>query len=185
MAAMPFSAIILAGGQSSRMGRDKALLPWDGLPLWQHQQKILKTLGCSDILLSHPQLGMADDRPGFGPLSGLHTLLPHCHHQQVLVLPVDMPLLTTGILHHLLTAAQNNPVYFRDSALPCVLHRTPELFRYINHHTHPRGRRSIHALLEFCQAIAVPCPLPDTLVNTNTPAEWQQICPQPESEKLP
>ncbi len=173
----PFSAIILAGGQSSRMGRDKALLCWEGVPLWQHQQKVLKALGCDDILLSHPQFGIADRHPGLGPLSGLQTLLPQCRHALVMIVPVDMPLLNTAVLQPLLLAAQTDPVHFAESALPCVVHKTPALLRYLNHHTHPLGRRSVRAMLEFCQAVARPCPHPETLVNANTPAEWQQICP--------
>ncbi|MFC3681343.1 molybdenum cofactor guanylyltransferase [Bacterioplanoides pacificum] len=181
MAIPPFSAIILAGGQSSRMGRDKALLCWQGIPLWQHQQNVLRQTGCDDILLSHPQFGVTDVKPGFGPLSGLQSLLPQCRHQWVLVIAVDMPLLTTATLHTLLTAAQQQPAYYRNSALPCVLHKTPELIRYLDHHTHPRGKRSVSALLQFCEARAIDCPQPDTLININTPAQWQTlISNQPE-----
>ena len=36
-----FSAIVLAAGRSTRMGRDKALLEVEGVPLWQRQRQVL------------------------------------------------------------------------------------------------------------------------------------------------
>lgn len=185
MSASPFSAIILAGGQSSRMGRDKALLRWHGLPLWQYQQQLLKQLGCDDILLSHPHLGIADQHPDFGPLSGLQALVPLCQHAHILVLPVDMPLLTPMLLEYLLQQAELQPAHFHNHALPCVLHNTPELIRYLNRQMHPRGQRSVKSLLAFCEASSLECPWPETLANTNTPEDWQQVCPKTDAEKLP
>lgn len=176
MIARPFSAIILAGGYSSRMGSDKAQLLWQGIPLWQHQQQLLQSVGCEDILLSHPQLGIADLHPGLGPLSGLQTLLPRCRHTTVLIIPVDMPLLNSATLHTLLHGGQHTPVYFRESVLPCVLHRNDPLADYLQQNTQPHGQRSIGALLRHCQATAIDCPEPDALMNTNTPAEWQTAC---------
>ncbi len=168
-----FSAIILAGGQSSRMGTDKAQLPMNGLPLWLLQQVRLQQAGCDDIQLSHPQLGTPDLHPGFGPLSGLHTLLPFCKYPRVLVLAVDMPWLTAGLFRTLIHRSQEQPVFFKDNYLPCVLHNSTELQSYIATQLHEKGQRSVGALLSYFSAKEISCPSPQLLLNTNTPEDWQ------------
>lgn len=168
-----FSVIILAAGQSSRMGVDKAELNWQGLPLWRRQIQFARELGADDILLSHPRHGQADLKPGFGPLSGLHTLLPQCLHNTVLVLPIDMPLLTPKLLTPLL--AHQNSAYFAQSALPCVLKHNPTLHAYIASQLHEQGRRSVQSLLTHCQADAISCAEPERLINANTPEQWQNL----------
>jgi len=47
-----FSAVLLAAGRSTRMGRDKALLEVDGRPLWQRQREVLQGLGAAELFLS-------------------------------------------------------------------------------------------------------------------------------------
>jgi molybdenum cofactor guanylyltransferase len=51
---MDFSAALLAGGRSSRMGRDKVSLEIDGRPLWRRQLQILRELGPSKIFVARP-----------------------------------------------------------------------------------------------------------------------------------
>lgn len=98
------SAILLAGGLSSRMGRNKAELPWHGTTLAVYQVSRLREMGIEDILVSgypKPIDGtrfVADLYPLKGPLGGIHTGLlraakPHC-----LVLSVDAPLVPADTL---------------------------------------------------------------------------------------
>lgn len=171
------SVIILAAGQSSRMRQDKALLVWQGQPMWKKQLELARALGSDDILISHPELGQADHKPGFGPLSGLHTLLPQCQHEKVLVLPIDMPLLSPVLLQPLLQAGGS--AFFKNCALPCVLKHNPSVHAYIASQLHERGQRSVQALLEHCEAQPITCPVPDFLVNANTPEQWQALITTP------
>src|SRR4051812_6334942 len=46
------SAVLLAGGKSRRMGRDKATTSYRGRPLWRHQTELLGELGPFEILIS-------------------------------------------------------------------------------------------------------------------------------------
>lgn len=102
-----FTACLLAGGQSSRMGRDKARLDFDGLPLWRHQLQTLAALEPMEILISgrdvadyaesgHPVV--TDDFKNAGPLAGIAALLARASHPLALVLAVDMPFMTGGYL---------------------------------------------------------------------------------------
>jgi molybdenum cofactor guanylyltransferase len=101
---MSFSAVLLAGGESRRMGRDKATLPWRGRPLWEWQIEKLRALRPEKILLSarsdvpwrpvDAEL-LRDAPPSRGPLSGLAAALAAIKTDHLITLAVDMPFMTT------------------------------------------------------------------------------------------
>ena len=100
----PVGGYVLAGGKSSRMGRDKALLQIGGKPMVEHAVTKLRRL-CADvnILGTEPELeGYAplvrDVHPGCGPMSGIEAALLHSRYEWNLILPVDMPFLPTRFL---------------------------------------------------------------------------------------
>ncbi|MCU0466570.1 MAG: molybdenum cofactor guanylyltransferase [Anaerolineae bacterium] len=111
----PTSVAILAGGQSLRMGTDKALVNLAGRPLLQHVIDRVGTLGVSIRLISHHTdhavFGLpmvADMRPGVGPLGGVFTALTTAGAGWVLVVACDMPTLNADLLAHLLAVAQDS-----------------------------------------------------------------------------
>jgi len=88
---------VLAGGKSSRMGQDKALLELAGKPLVALAVETLRRV-CGDvhILSSRSELAefaplVPDVHPGCGPLGGIETALLHSSCEWNLFLPVDMP----------------------------------------------------------------------------------------------
>jgi molybdenum cofactor guanylyltransferase len=93
------NAFILAGGQSKRMGRDKALLGFRGQPLIEYAVAKLRSLGFSPrIAGSRSDLGkyapvIVDNYPGLGPLAGIEAALIGSDTDLNLFLPVDLPLL--------------------------------------------------------------------------------------------
>lgn len=99
-----FSAVLLAGGRSSRMGQDKALLPLaDGRPLWRRQlDDVLRPLGPAELWFSGPpRVGLpadarvlADEQPGLGPLSGIAAALDAMSTPLLAALAVDLPAMT-------------------------------------------------------------------------------------------
>ncbi|NYF80291.1 molybdenum cofactor guanylyltransferase [Granulicella arctica] len=104
MVAAEVSGYVLAGGKSSRMGRDKALLELAGRPLVQHAAEKLR-LVCADvhILSGNEQLAafgplVADVHPGCGPLGGIEAALLHLRSTWSLILPVDVPFVTADFL---------------------------------------------------------------------------------------
>ena len=109
-----FSAMLLAGGKSTRMGRDKAGVQFNGQALWQRQIAVLESLAPAQILISGHAAGpyaghgyevIADDQPALGPLSGVAIGLRSVRSDLLLVLAIDLPNMTAGFLRVLLQLA--------------------------------------------------------------------------------
>lgn len=107
----PLTVALLAGGQSSRMGTDKAFVHVRGRPLIEDILAAVRDLGAETILitnqpekygyLSLPLFG--DVLPGKGALGGIYTALYHATHPHVLCLACDMPFVIKPLLTHLIT----------------------------------------------------------------------------------
>jgi molybdopterin-guanine dinucleotide biosynthesis protein A len=112
---MSFSAVLLCGGESRRMGRDKALVQWRGRALWDLQLEKLRQLQPAKIFLStrteqswrpiDVEL-VLDGAISRGPLSGLAATISRCDSDHLLALAVDLPLMTSAHLRHLLQNAR-------------------------------------------------------------------------------
>jgi molybdopterin-guanine dinucleotide biosynthesis protein A len=95
---------VLAGGKSSRMGRDKALLELAGKPLVLHAVEKLR-LVCAEVHLlgNRPELKVYaplvhDLHEGCGPLGGVEAALAHSSRTWNLFMAVDMPFLPAAFL---------------------------------------------------------------------------------------
>ena len=106
---------ILAGGDSRRMGTDKALLEFEGVLLWQRQRQVLHDSGINDVIVvrrpEQPALDseiphVRDQMPGAGPLAGLHAALTAGPVSWLAVLAVDMPAIDPGWFEWLRQACQ-------------------------------------------------------------------------------
>jgi molybdenum cofactor guanylyltransferase len=104
---MNISAVLLAGGESRRMGKDKATLLFRERPLWQIQLDVLRTLQPEEIFVSartdppwRPSdvQFVSDEQPLRGPLSGLSATLARISTDHLLALAIDMPLMTENYL---------------------------------------------------------------------------------------
>ena len=104
---MNISAVLLVGGESRRMGQDKATLIFRGKPLWQIQLDLLRTLQPEEIFISarvdppwRPSgvQFVSDEPPSRGPLSGLSATLARISTDHLLALAIDMPLMTENYL---------------------------------------------------------------------------------------
>jgi len=100
------SIAILAGGQSRRMGQDKALLDFLGEPLLNRILRRVRSL-TDDVFVvatGRPEyerfrVPVVPDRlPGSGPLGGIYTALAEAKHDRCLVLACDLPFVNTGLL---------------------------------------------------------------------------------------
>lgn len=119
-ASPPLSVLILAGGRSRRMGRDKIWLELDGIPLIE--RLVRRVLPLADELLFSTNAGerfmalgatlpmptrvVADRFPGAGPLAGLHAGLSDARHDLVLALAADLPFVNPDLIRHLIGLAE-------------------------------------------------------------------------------
>ena len=161
--------VVLAGGRSSRMGQNKALLDYHGTPLLDHMIALLKSAGLNNVYVSGEFEGyrcIPDNAPHEGPAYAIYDVLKHlASYDGVLFVPVDMPLLNVGALRFLM--AQENGGYFENAPLPAFI-------------TKPCPEIRVKSVKAFLKALDIASPpLPQEfeigMKNTNTPEEWKGV----------
>jgi molybdopterin-guanine dinucleotide biosynthesis protein A len=112
------TGVVLAGGASRRMGRDKAALMLDGEPLLA---RVVRRLGVvtSEVLVVGPAERAAlvpevrvvpDARVGMGPMGGIYTALLAAHTERIFVAACDMPFVKPALVRYLLGLAKGYAV---------------------------------------------------------------------------
>lgn len=127
------SGIILAGGKSTRLGRDKAWEPLLGVPLLQRTADRLRPLVAELVLVRRrgqslpslqadcPVLEVEDIYPDTGPLGGIFTGVTAAREDAAFVVACDMPLLQQPLLRFLTEQCAGH-----DGAVPVNAERFPE-----------------------------------------------------------
>lgn len=169
------AGIVLAGGQSSRMGQDKALLEWQGQSLIDGARTLLAEAGCSRIHVSgRADLsdGFADREAGCGPAAAMIDGLDRIDGDAdvCVFIPVDMPRLAATDLESLIVRATNRPVVWQDQPLPAA----------IPLHVPRPGRndyRSVRGLLRHLGAEYLPRldGQDGRFANINTPGDFARL----------
>jgi molybdenum cofactor guanylyltransferase len=195
---VPLAAVILAGGASRRMGRDKATLPYEGATLIERMVELLKQRCAPIFVIAAPGQALPaldaqvlrDEARGVGPLlatvRGLRAAA-EAGSELAFVSAVDMPLLSVDLLDELagpavrLGADVVLPWDGRDHYLAGV-YRTSlakpaaELVAV--------GERSMRALVEGADTQRIVMPEQVSLTNVNTAAELAAVRSPQVSSKL-
>ena len=107
---MTISAVLLAGGESRRMGQDKATMLFSGSPLWENQLELLRRVEFIEIFVSariDPPWRPADVnvvldvQPSRGPMSGIAATLSRMTSDHLFALAIDTPFMTEAYLRKL------------------------------------------------------------------------------------
>lgn len=174
------SAAILAGGESRRMGTDKALLHDSaGEPLLVHLEKYLHQysrdiliitggwIRYSNLVFSVQTRVIKDDQPCLGPLGGIATALRFSNHPLLLVAVCDMPKIDQAI--QTLLSSPKTPCHTPGTFFPMLLSNTRALQTSLHSYL-DQGKRSVEGWLQTISSSAVDVPNAP-LENLNTPAD--------------
>jgi molybdopterin-guanine dinucleotide biosynthesis protein A len=180
---MSLIGVVLAGGLSSRMGRDKALLPWRGRPLIEHQIDTLLAAGVHAVKVSGDRpdyRGVTDPVSHAGPVGGIAGIAAACPDGVLLIVPVDMPCLQPSLLVRLRdTASTAGCVRFTDHVLPMRLQLDARCrdALHVLLTSHDKRVRSLRALQERVgvQEISLPVDEAAQLVDCNTEQTWREV----------
>lgn len=108
-----YSLLLLAGGKSARMGKNKAELLYEGKTFLEHMLDKVQKLGITKFYISGYESPREDVQTVWdhyedrGPLGGLHACMKAMDTPYCLVLPVDAPKLPQNILEALLIRHEN------------------------------------------------------------------------------
>ena len=115
---LALSGVVLAGGRSTRLGRDKALLELEGRPLITRTLDVLAQLtddliivtSLASHLFSQSARVVADRYVGAGVLAGVHAGLLAARGELALVVACDMPFLNLDLLRYIISLARDADV---------------------------------------------------------------------------
>ncbi len=182
---------MLTGGRSSRMGRDKALLPFDnGTMAAAVAAKVERAAGSATLVGSdpaHARLGygfLPDAWPGQGPLGAVVSVLGRTRAESNLIVACDMPRLTAAFLERLMDAmeaAVSGPDVIAATGPAAQIQPLCAVWRQRAHARVERafaaGERSVMALLtgkglrvELVETSEAVC-----FQNVNTPEDWAAL----------
>lgn len=168
-----FAVSILAGGMSSRMGREKSTLRFEGRSLLGHVKAVANELGCEIRIIRRDAVSRC------GPLGGIFTALKTSRADAELFLACDMPFVSVALLKRVVHSLGSHrkaafaagdktpgfPFALRVTALPIVE-------KHIL-----KGEYSIRALAKALNAttVSVSRGRRMELFNINTPRDWLHV----------
>lgn len=185
----PLSLIILAGGKSRRMKKNKALLP---TPEGTLIERIINQLKgrFDEVIISInkekdfkflPYKLVKDEKPDLGPMMGIKSALSSSSHQKNFVIACDIPDVNISFLETMISeAAQNDIVIARSPN-----HRKEPLFGIYSKSVLPEmnqllrvGIFSLLPLFEICQTKEMPMTDSSWFKNLNTFREYKRFLRQ-------
>ena len=187
---MEATGFVLAGGESARMGRDKALLPYRGTTLLEYVASVVRQaagtvsiLGDAKRYRNLPYPVYPDRVPSCGPIGGIYTALSMTDSDWNLIVACDMPMLSAALLRPLIDAS------FR-STVDCLVGAGPggepqPLCGIYHRRCLPAVERAIRdkrfKMKELVSELKAGIVTLDEslLANVNTPGEWVRFEERP------
>ncbi|HIJ64723.1 MAG TPA: molybdenum cofactor guanylyltransferase [Candidatus Hydrogenedentes bacterium] len=180
------AAIVLAGGSSTRMGRDKAMLPLQGRPLIEHvvsglQRHFKEVIISANDPKEYAFLGervVGDETPGRGPLMGIVSTLEASTYDVNFVVACDIPHIDFHFVRKMLRKSRHY-----DGVVPrtragnleplCAVYRKSGLLAMRAALT--AGKRRIVAAFDDCRITHIELANGEWLKNINTMGEYKEL----------
>ncbi|MDD2898258.1 MAG: formate dehydrogenase accessory sulfurtransferase FdhD [Desulfuromonadaceae bacterium] len=186
------TGVILAGGESSRMGSNKALLEVNGVRMIETAFRCMSELFDEVLLVTNspdiydfiPCRKVSDIFPGMGPLGGIHAALTNCSTERAFIIACDMPGLNPQLIRELSTIRDRVDVVIPETpggleplhalyAKSCL----PKMEQMLR-----AGERRILSFFDLAQIrlvprgkIAVLDPDYESFRNVNTPEDYRKV----------
>jgi molybdopterin-guanine dinucleotide biosynthesis protein A len=187
----PVTGFVLAGGKSTRMGTDKALLELAGRPLIERMLELAGS-ACREVYVVGDPSKFSPWAPvihdlyaGQGPLAGIHAALVNSETNLNLILGVDLPFLEPGFLRYLISQSRTSgtlvtvPVAGGFVQTLCAVYRRE--FREFAGRALTAGQNKVDGIFPqtsvrqlFEKELAEAGFGPGMFRNVNTPEDWQQ-----------
>ncbi len=188
------SAVVLAGGESRRLGQDKCMLLVEGQSLLDRTLGLLASLAGDLVVVSNdlrrtvdlpfPVRLVPDRQPGVGALMGLYSGLHAARHDRAVAVACDMPFLSLPLLRHMVSLSVDYDVVLpRLGDLVEPLHAVygkgclGPMERQLS-----RGRRRIVSFFDEVRVRYVEQAEVDrydprhlSFLNVNTPDDWRRV----------
>ncbi len=180
-------AVIFAGGKSSRMGKDKSLLPFGGYTtLAEYQYRRLLPL-FEQVWLSAKEDKFPFEAPvipdryeGSSPIVALVSVLETIRSDWVFVLSVDMPQVDAALIDRLYLTRQTEPKaraivassFMGPEPLCALYHRDllPTALKQLD-----EGNHRMRSLIATLPSVELFCPRDEIFANLNTPEEYTRL----------
>lgn len=178
-----FTVAILVGGDSSRMGTDKAAFEVDGIAMAQRVAMAAHAAGADEVLIVGGTQARAkkysgawkkDAYPGEGPLGGVITALKASSHDVVVVLSCDMPFITPAVITSLVNGISDaQATVGRTDRLNwmCAAWSKSECLRSLES-VWKRNERALHRAAVLLDVVEVPVPAV-AVRNINSPSDLE------------
>ena len=192
---MKFGAVILYGGKSRRMGRDKAELIIEDRTFLEHIagelenfEELILSLDSAEKIPTIKCTVVTDVYSGCGPMGGIHSALSTCNSDALLVVSCDLPLFNSELGQYLCTQLNDNT----DAVIPvtsdgrihplCAVYRktTAQVFeKYLMVGNYKILNAYKDMRVKYVPMDRTPCN-EKWLKNINTPEQYDALCRQKE-----
>lgn len=184
---MVVDGVVLAGGLSSRMTQDKALLYRDERDMLTFTIELISALPINALFVSRNDevaadstayQWVSDEVENIGPLGGIYSVVKRSTADALIITPVDLPLLLKDDLAKLVDEgrASHTPVYYAHHYLPLFLPLSTHVRHYLENVAFERTpQRSVRALCSKFNAKQIFPTDQKRLTNANNPEQWNAV----------
>jgi molybdopterin-guanine dinucleotide biosynthesis protein A len=170
--------LVLSGGKSSRMGKNKSAMTVGKETMLEHSINMLNCLNLDNVVVSGADFDIPDVFPNKGPVGGIYSAIQHLSLSTgdiILVIPNDMPFLCPDLLQRLMQQSLLHQCTFmyKNHPMPLSLFISEGILNRLQLLENSAGM-SIRYLIQADKVEELGVESPDVFSNVNTPQELEE-----------